>query len=343
MDPQKDRSAGASRQSRFHGGVPQPASRQKRSESVSAGSPAVAIGERVSVALKQAPGTPLRRSRTPSGIRPIRFSVLMSVYRNDDPIHFWEAIESVTAKQTRRPDEVILVVDGPVSEDLETVIDHWEAQPMHNVRVVRCKQNVGLAKAMNVGLQHCRYDYVARMDADDVSLSDRFEKQFSYLDQHPDVSLLGGWYRQFDDKMQHCLTDRKVPSQSDAIKQYSRKRTPFNHVTAVFKRDDLMRVGGYPSIDGLMEDWWIALRMIKQGMRLANLPEYHVNVRGDSAFMRRRGGWHYLRSEFANLTAMNREGLMSMRDLVQNLMIRSGVRIIPVGLRSMIYKAIRRV
>ncbi|TWU67663.1 MULTISPECIES: glycosyltransferase [Crateriforma] len=338
MDSRQDRSAGAPRLNRFHGGVTQPASRRTDPGSARNGS-----APQTAVALKQSAGTPVRPSRATSGLRQNRFSVLMSVYRNDDPIHFWEAIDSVTAKQTRRPDEVILVVDGPVSEDLETVIDHWEAQPMHNVRVVRCKNNIGLAKAMNVGLQHCRYDYVARMDADDVSLSDRFEKQLSYLDQHPDISLLGGWYRQFDDQMQQCLTDRKVPAQPDAIKKYSRKRTPFNHVTAVFKRADLMRVGGYPSIDGLMEDWWIALRMIKQGMRLANLPEYHVNVRGDNAFMRRRGGWDYLRSEFANLTAMNREGLMSMRDLVQNLMIRSGVRIIPVGLRSMIYKAIRRV
>ncbi len=270
------------------------------------------------------------------------FSVLMAVYHRDDPVHFFEAIKSVTSDQSLKPNEVILVVDGPVDENLETVIQHWAVHPLANVRVIKSEKNIGLSRALNLGLSQCKYDYVARMDSDDLSEPCRFEEQFAYLAEHPDVALLGSWYLQYDKEMKQCLNDRKVPTDPGEIAEYARRRTPFNHVTAVFKRSAIEAVGGYPTLDSFMEDWWIALRLLKQGYSLVNLPSYHVRVRGDRDFVDRRGGLKYLQCEIANLVAMRREKLMSGSDVTTNLMLRSTVRLVPNWARTGIYKAIRK-
>lgn len=273
----------------------------------------------------------------------MKFSVLISVYKNDNADHFDQALASVTTAQTRRPDEVVLVVDGPIGDSLERVVAKWTGQTLVPLNLVRSEDNIGLAKALNLGLTHCQFAYVARMDSDDLSVPTRFADQIAFLEQNPDVKLVGGWYKQFDMTMTTYLTDRKVPSNMDDIYRYSRTRTPFNHVTAIFDKAIVQSVGGYPLIKSFSEDWWIALRLIKNGYRIANLPAYHVHVRGDSQFTARRGGWNYLRLEWANLFQMRREGLISTIDLIKNLVLRSGVRLVPNSVRVAIYRLIRKV
>lgn len=271
------------------------------------------------------------------------FSVLMSVYKNDQAEHVFAAIQSVTVDQTHAPTEVVLVVDGPVDDDIRRVVRFWEVHPTANLQALWLDENVGLAKAMNLGLRLCRHDYVARMDSDDVCDERRFEEQFAFLVEHPEIALLGSFYVQYDSDLRHVVTDRKVPTDSHTVMSYARWRTPFNHVTAIFRRDAVESIGGYPDIDGHLEDWWIALRLLKRGHRIANLPAYHVKVRGDDAFIRRRGGWRYLQLEWSNLIAMSRDGLMSRRDVTTNLVMRSTVRLVPVWARKHIYRAIRKV
>ncbi len=273
----------------------------------------------------------------------IRFSVLISVYKADDPDFFDQALHSVTTHQTLPPDEVVLVVDGPVPVDLNRVVDDWEKHNEFRVKVVRSPQNVGLAKALNLGLRHCSHEYVVRMDSDDISVPSRFQIQFDHLRSNRDVALLGAWYRQYDKDLEQLLTDRKVPTEMSRIVGYAKTRTPFNHVTAVFEKAAVLNVGGYPDIDGYVEDWWVALRLIKHGYKLENLPEYLVDVRGDREFIGRRGGLAYLKTEVKNLSAMRQQGLISGTDLTKNLAIRVLVRILPLRLRTWAYLAIRRV
>ncbi|MFG0263031.1 MAG: glycosyltransferase [Novipirellula sp. JB048] len=270
------------------------------------------------------------------------FSVLISVYKNDDPVHFDEAISSISSGQSLAPSEIVLVVDGPVSRGLNDVITKWEQQQEFPFVVVRSDENIGLANALNLGLSHCRFEYVARMDSDDVSLQSRFERQIEYLSKHPNVALLGSWYQQFDMSLQQLLNDRKVPAANDKILSYARMRTPFNHVTAIFRKSKVLEVGGYPDIRGFMEDWWLGLRLIKANYELANLPEYLVHVRGDKQFIGRRGGLTYLKHELVNLKQMHREQLMGTFDLMRNMLLRSTVRLIPNTARSLLYKAIRK-
>ncbi len=273
----------------------------------------------------------------------MKISVLISVYKNDNAVFFDEAIASVTTDQTRRPDEVVLVVDGPVGGPLEEIITKWKTSSPVPINVVRSAENIGLAKALNLGLAHCKFEYVARMDSDDVSLPSRFADQIAFLEQNPDVKLVGSWYKQFDMSMTTYLTDRKVPSKMQEIRRFAKTRTPFNHVTAIFDKEAVQGVGGYPLIKSFSEDWWIALRLMKHGHRLANLPTYHVHVRGDAQFTARRGGWNYLKLEWRNLFQMRREGLLSRTDLAKNVLLRSSVRLVPNSVRASIYKLIRKV
>lgn len=267
----------------------------------------------------------------------------MSVYRRDNVEFFEQAIKSVCCDQSLLPDQVVLVVDGPVPEGLSVAIKRWAEIGKDRLEVLWLPVNLGLAGAMNEGLKLCRHEYVARMDGDDISVPNRFEIQMSYLEQHPEVDLLGGWYQQYDSTMSTLVSDRKVPSGGSTLTRFSKTRTPFNHVTAIFKKSSVLATGGYPKIEGYVEDWWIGLRLLKDGRKIVNLPEHLVRVRGDAMFMQRRGGWRYLKLELENLLAMRKEGLISYGDLLRNLMLRSTLRLMPNGIRSSIYRVIRKV
>ena len=273
----------------------------------------------------------------------MKFTVLISVYKNDDSVHFDKALRSVTIDQTLRPDEVVLVVDGPVTDDINKVIDQWQSQISIPFIVIRSVDNIGLSNALNLGIKHCKFDYIARMDSDDISLPYRFEKQLLFLNANSEVSLLGGWYKQYDKDMEYCLTERKVPVSFDEIKLFAMTRTPFNHVTAVFKKQSLVDIGGYPEIMGYMEDWLVALCLINKGFKIKNIPEYLVHVRGGTDFLDRRGGIAYARLEIKNLSKMHRLKLIGTRHFLLNLIIRISVRITPLFLRAYVYKMIRKV
>ncbi len=120
----------------------------------------------------------------------INFTVLLSVYKNEKPEYLNDAIESILY-QTTPPNEVVLVKDGELSNALNAIIEHWFNAYSSIIKVVSLSSNVGLGSALNEGLKHCSYDWVFRMDTDDICTPDRFNKQLSYIDLHPDIVLLG--------------------------------------------------------------------------------------------------------------------------------------------------------
>lgn len=270
----------------------------------------------------------------------MNFSVLMSVYGKDNADYLNNAIASLF-NQTLVPDEVLIVQDGPISIELKGVIDNW-LQQRNEIRVLELSKNVGLAKALNAGLQECSNEYVARMDSDDVSHADRFKVQMDYLLSHPDISLLGAWYQQYDESLSKIVTERKVPEEHNAIEKYAQHRTPINHVTIIFKKADVLAVGGYPEKDGRFEDWWLSLKLIQNGFKLQNLPSYLVDVRGGEDFIQRRGGFAYLIQEIKTMRDLRRENLISIRALVFNVCIRTMVRLVPNFLRDYGYRLIRK-
>ena len=221
------------------------------------------------------------------------FSVAMCVWGGDNPEHFRIAVESIL-NQTAKPDEIVLVVDGPVPPSLETNICRFEELP--HFRVVRLKENQGHGVARRISLQNCFYEIVALMDADDISVPTRFEKELAVLRDNPSLSIVGGNISEFIDWEQNIVGYRNVPSDDKEIKAFLKKRCPMNQMTVMFKKTEVESVGGY--IDWYCEeDYYLWIRMYLAGMKFANIPEVLVNVRVGKEMYQRRGGVKYFCSE----------------------------------------------
>lgn len=270
-----------------------------------------------------------------------KYSVLMAVYKNDLPHHFLSSVESVRT-QIPAPDQVVIVRDGPVPDELQTILSHFERDAPEFFSVLSLPVNGGLAMALNAGLSVCRNDLVMRQDADDISEVGRVEKQLQVMVDRPDVTLVGSWYDQYDYDMQEIVGVRMVPELHDDIVRYGRYRTPFNHASIFFRKSAVQAVGGYPDIKGLSEDWWLALRLIKAGKILYNIQESLVRVRGGDDFFSRRRGFAYMRQEVTNQLAMYRAGLLSGRDLMVNFLVRTPSRLLPAKMLEFLYNYIIR-
>lgn len=260
----------------------------------------------------------------------------MCVYKNDTVEYFIEAINSVL-NQTLKPEQIIIVRDGPVTIEMQSVLDNYKSVSTGNIKIVELEKNVGLAQALNIGIDYCDCEYIARMDADDVSLDTRFEEQMMIFKSDHSIALVSSWYDQYNESMTTKITDRKVPEKHREIVAFSKTRTPFNHSCAIYKKDAVISVGKYPEITSYCEDWWLALRLMKRGYELANIQRSLVKVRGGNNFFTRRSGIKYLKIEIMNFLQMYNENLIGFYDLVRNIFIRLPIRLLPNKFIERIY------
>lgn len=274
-----------------------------------------------------------------SAVQP--FSVLMAVYENDRREFLETALESVLT-QDPCPEQIVIVQDGPVSEDIRAVLRRYKSDNADSLTVVELLENCGLSAALNEGLQACRNELVARQDADDFSERDRFRKQLDVFDGTDDLALVSAWYDEYDSELTAKVGTRFVPEDHAEITRFARHRTPINHACTMFRKSAVLAIGGYPRIDGLCEDWWLALRLIRGGYRLQNIPESLVRVRGGGEFLGRRHGYEYLKQEIRNLAAMHREGLLSWPDMFLDVLVRAPVRVAPKVLVKAFYTQVLR-
>lgn len=269
------------------------------------------------------------------------FSVLMSVYRNDKPEDFLEAVKSVSVKQTLPPDEIVIVVDGPVPESLEKKIIEIEKN-IPSTRIIWQKENKGLGQALNIGMKACSNELVARMDADDISVPDRFEKQIAYMKSHPDCDVVGGQISEFIDSPENIVVYRKVPLDPIDCLNYFKDRDPLNHMTVLLRKSAVMKVGNYQPWH-LDEDTYLWGRLLKNGYRIANLQDILVNVRVGKEMYARRGGWKYFKSDSKILKWKLDNGFLSHSRFFYNYMARFGVQVLmPNSLRAWIFKKLLR-
>ena len=220
-------------------------------------------------------------------------SVLMSLYFKDDPIKFGAALSSIF-ESTMVPDQVILVVDGPITVGLQNVINDF--QKYNELEVYYLEKNVGLAAALNHGLSRVRFDIIFRCDADDLNHKDRFEVQFEYLKRQESVSVVGGQIDEYDENWDYIAT-RKVPTDLPEIKKLCKYRNPLNHQTVAIRTAALKRVGGYPLGTIFKEDYVLWIRLLGNGVLIKNLDRVLVDVSAGKSFMCRRGGFFYALGE----------------------------------------------
>lgn len=221
----------------------------------------------------------------------MQFSVLLSVYEKENPEHFALAIESVL-NQTVKPDEIVLVRDGVVPVTLQKSIDQFIETYSDVFTYIPLDKNVGLGEALRCGVEKAKHEWIFRMDTDDISVPDRFEKQIAYIKEHPEVDVLGGQIEEFIGDPQNVVSKRSVPLGHDGIVDFMKVRNPMSHVSVAIKKESLLLVGNYMHAH-YVEDYFLWCRMFLQGCTFANLPDTLVLVRVGKDMYRRRGGYRY--------------------------------------------------
>lgn len=270
------------------------------------------------------------------------FSVSMCVYGGDDPAHFDAAIASVI-DQTVPPNEIVLTVDGPIPKEIQAVIDRYAAaRDGVALRTVYLPQNLGHGEARRASINACTNDLIALMDADDLSVKTRFERQLDFYGAHPDLSAVGGNISEFIDTPENCVGRRIVPQTDAEIKAYMQKRCPMNQVSVMFRKKDIEAVGGY--IDWYCEeDYYLWIRLCLAGYKFGNVPENLVNVRVGNEMYRRRGGIKYFRSEAGLQAYMLKKRLIHLPRFLINVSERLILQVLlPNRVRGFLFQKLAR-
>jgi glycosyltransferase involved in cell wall biosynthesis len=228
-------------------------------------------------------------------------AVIMSIYLNDRLPFVRESIESILS-QSYSDFHFYLTFDGPVKAEVEQYVLSLRDP---RLRFYRIDKNGGLASALNylleIVLKNSDYKMIGRMDADDVSFPNRFEKQLTFLKANPEISCVGCWYHEIDERGK-LLKDRRLPLTHEELRKLYIKRSPFAHPAVMYRRRLIEEAGFYPTNTILMEDNVLWGNSLKQGLKFANIPEFLLNFRIDEKFYERRSGirygWNFIKTRF---------------------------------------------
>ena len=269
------------------------------------------------------------------------FSVAMSVYKNDNPIFFDRALQSITENQKVMPTEIVIIVDGPVDEKINAVIEKY-SEKYGNLNVIRLDKNSGLGNALKLAIENAKYELIARMDSDDVSAPNRFEQQLEIMTKNSAVDIVGGDISEFIGDEKNIVAKRKVPILDKEIKEYLKTRCPFNHMTVMYKRSAVLKSGNYIDLF-YNEDYWLWIRMVENNCIMANTGTILVNARVGEDMYKRRGGKQYFNSEMFLQKYMLKNGIINLPTFVLNSSKRFVVQmLLPNAIREWVFKTFAR-
>lgn len=269
----------------------------------------------------------------------MKFSLLMSIYFKEKPEYFNRCMHSVWDEQTVKPNEIILVQDGKLTEELYASIETWKNKIGANFKCIALANNVGLGEALNIGVEHCGYALIARMDTDDIALSTRFEKQLSAF-QDKEIDICSSWVSEFDNDEAYCISMRKLPEHNAEIYAYAKKRNPMNHPATMYKKSIVEDAGGYQTMLWF-EDYYLWVRMLIHGASMYNIQEPLVHMRAGYEQLQRRSGWRYAWAELNFQNALLKLNFIHHFEFIRNITIRITARLIPKYLLKIVYKKLR--
>ncbi|CDL84097.1 glycosyltransferase [Xenorhabdus szentirmaii] len=265
------------------------------------------------------------------------FSVLMSVYNKEQPEFFDQALLSVY-EQTYKSNEIVIVQDGKLTQELYNVIEEWrEKLPIKDVIL---EKNQGLGEALNIGLNSCTNDLIMRVDTDDINKCDRFEVQYIYMNNNPQITVCGSHIAEFDENPSDIKGYRRVPLENE-INSVINKRNPINHMTACFRKKQVLSVGGYQHLQ-YMEDYYLWVRLYSKGFKLENLDKVLVLARTGKNMLRRRRGIVYFKSEINMLTKLLKLDIGNKYSTIMYFSARAAIRLIPSLVLSKLYYFLRK-
>lgn len=265
-----------------------------------------------------------------------KFSVLMSIYIKEKPEYFRECMESILG-QTVLPEEIVIVKDGPLTDELEAVLEDYIQRNPEWYTIVPLETNRGLGLALAEGILHCRNELVARMDTDDICRKDRFELQLKEFAQNPGLDVCGSHILEFEGNLSNIVAQRKVPIQDAEIKQYQKRRDGFNHMTVMYKKSSVLKAGNYQNCM-LMEDTYLWVNMFIAGCTAVNVDDFLVYARIGKDMFERRGGWAYFNKYKEGRKKVSQTGYISMVDYHYTLLVQLVVAMIPNKIRGWVFK-----
>ena len=273
-------------------------------------------------------------------INKIEFSVLMSVYHKENPQFLKESIESVTENQTVKPTELILIQDGPLTEELYQIIFEFESR-LPYFKTYALEQNVGLGKALEYGVKKCSYECIARMDTDDIAVRTRFEEQLDFIINNPEIGILGSNIAEFDNNILETKSLKVMPEKHDDILKMSKRRNPMCHMTVMYKKSSVLAAGGYQDLP-FVEDYFLWVRMLNSGARFANLNKVLVYARVGNGMYARRGNKKQIVSwKKLNIFMVDNKMITPVDYLINMSLIRAFL-FIPTNLKEFTYNKILR-
>lgn len=266
----------------------------------------------------------------------MKYSVLMSLYIKENPNWFVKSVNSML-KQTVQPDEIIIVLDGPLTEELNQKVKDFYHKNPEIFTIIPLKENVGLGQALNVGIKESRNDLIARMDTDDISLPSRCEKQLICFKNNPKLDLVGTQINEFVDDTEKIISSRTVPTSYEDIKKFAKRRSPFNHPTVMYKKSMLIDVGGYGS-SRRKEDLDLFSRIVNEGYFCKNLPEPLLLYRSDENNLKRRTSWSNVKDYIDAQIVIWKRGHCSFADLIYVITAQIFMYIAPVSVVEKVSK-----
>lgn len=265
-------------------------------------------------------------------------SVLMSVYIKEKPEYLDKALESIFL-QTRQADEIVLVEDGKLNKELYSVIQKYNNGSI-KIKIVSLEQNMGLGKALNIGLLNCNYDLIARMDSDDIATLDRLYIQEKFMEENKDITVCGGNIAEFYEEGK-VVRVKNMPLEYKALYKYAKYRNPLNHMTVMFRKQDILDVGNYMHLNGL-EDYYLWSRVLSSGKKAGNIDKILVYARINRDFSGRRGGYNYFK-QYSKLRRLQYElKLLNYKEYIYAWILSFGVTMQPKFIRKLIYKIFLR-
>lgn len=267
------------------------------------------------------------------------FSVLLSVYDKEKPEFLLSALSSIWEEQTLKPNEIVIVKDGPLTVELNQIIDTFnQVTPLNCISL---DKNYGLGIALAKGLEACTNEIIIRMDADDIACPDRFEKQIKFMQEHPEYDAVGSNIAEFNQSIHDIISYRKVPQQSYEITSFAKRRNPMNHMSIAFRKNAVLQSGSYIPFLGY-EDYYLWVRMLQKGSKFYNIQENLILARIGNDMLARRQGKIFFRQELRLQKKFYQIGFINLFDYQLNLVLRAIPRLFPVWGLKFVYKTLRK-
>ena len=269
-----------------------------------------------------------------------KYSVLMSLYKNEKVEYLNKSIMSMIL-QTVEPNEIVIVKDGPLTKELENTLDYYLKKYPNLFKIITSEKNLGLGLALNLGLYNCKNELVARMDTDDISLPTRCEKQLKKFSENKELGIVGTMIDEFSEDEGEIISSRKVPITYEEIYKFSKRRSPFNHPTVMYKKSLVLDVGGYKDLKKC-QDFNLFGRMLQNGVKAENIPETLLLFRAGDNFMEKRGNWLSTKSYIKSSYDLFQIGYTNILDFLYVFFGQLTIFIVPIFLRKIIYKRLLR-